>query len=194
MGRPSKKAERAAEILDTYETCIAKYGIEGTTLERLANEAGMARALIRHHAGNRDDLIKAATDRFVERSTSYMQSMRDYLPQNGRVRAMLDLLFDEQYSDPHFVQVANALAAAAPIYPELNDRMVVWMGEFIELIGEELKQEYSGQSEQALKDVATGITGIYFNTDSMAILKGIPENFRASSHAACLRLVDSLNP
>ena len=34
MPRPSLKAQRSEEILDAYERCVARYGVEGATLEK----------------------------------------------------------------------------------------------------------------------------------------------------------------
>ena len=43
MGRPSIKAERREQILDAYETCVARFGVGGASLEKIAETAGLAR-------------------------------------------------------------------------------------------------------------------------------------------------------
>ena len=68
MARPSVKAKRTEEILQAYEHCIALYGVEGATLQKIAEVAGIARPLLRHHVGNSDDLLNMALKRFIERS------------------------------------------------------------------------------------------------------------------------------
>jgi len=75
MGRPSLKKERFEEILDAYEQCVARYGLAGATLEQVARQAGLARPLIRHHIGNRDDLVEALINRFINNSKRYTQAM-----------------------------------------------------------------------------------------------------------------------
>ena len=64
MGRKSLAAARREEILDAFERCVVKYGLEGSSLEQIADEAGMKRSIIRHYIGNRDELV----DQLVERA------------------------------------------------------------------------------------------------------------------------------
>lgn len=60
MGRPSVAAERRRQILEAAIRCIAAKGFAGTTLDGIAEEAGMARGHVRHFAGNRDDVLLGA--------------------------------------------------------------------------------------------------------------------------------------
>jgi AcrR family transcriptional regulator len=64
MGRPSVGPQRRAQILDATIECISEHGIVSTTLERIAEKAGMSRGHVRHFAGNRDTLITDACKRF----------------------------------------------------------------------------------------------------------------------------------
>ncbi|HKT57494.1 MAG TPA: TetR/AcrR family transcriptional regulator [Microbacterium sp.] len=57
MGRPSVAPQRRRQIVDATIQCMASHGVSGTTLERIADTAGMARGHIRHFAGNRDELL-----------------------------------------------------------------------------------------------------------------------------------------
>ena len=54
MGRPDLTEVRTAEILDAFERCVARFGLEGSSLERDAEEAGMKRSILRHYIGNRN--------------------------------------------------------------------------------------------------------------------------------------------
>lgn len=60
MGRPSVAGERRRQILEAAIRCIAARGLAGTTLDGIAEEAGMARGHVRHFAGNRDDVLLGA--------------------------------------------------------------------------------------------------------------------------------------
>ncbi len=51
-GRPSRTEERRLEILEAFGRCVARSGLEATTLEDVAREAGLQRAMIRHHVGD----------------------------------------------------------------------------------------------------------------------------------------------
>ncbi|MEQ6899430.1 TetR/AcrR family transcriptional regulator [Microbacterium sp. KR10-403] len=60
MARPSVAAERRVQIAEATVRCIGEHGYAGTTLDRVAEAAGMARGHVRHFAGNRDAMLVTA--------------------------------------------------------------------------------------------------------------------------------------
>jgi AcrR family transcriptional regulator len=92
MGRKSARAERTEQILDAFERCIVKYGLQDTTLQSIADEAGVKRSILRHHIGNRDELVNALFERMEakydsrraaflneHRGTQRLESLIEYL-------------------------------------------------------------------------------------------------------------------
>lgn len=69
MARPTVADERRAQILDATLTTIAERGISGTTLDRIADTAGMSRGHVRHFSGNRDSLLLDAAKHFYADET-----------------------------------------------------------------------------------------------------------------------------
>jgi len=67
VGRPSLAEERIATILAATGRSIARNGVNGTTLEKVAAESGMSRSHIRHYVGNRADLIALFRTRILQR-------------------------------------------------------------------------------------------------------------------------------
>ncbi|UOQ55956.1 TetR family transcriptional regulator [Leucobacter allii] len=57
MARPSVADERREQIIDATLRTIVEHGISGTTLDRIADAAGMSRGHVRHFVGNRDQLL-----------------------------------------------------------------------------------------------------------------------------------------
>lgn len=191
MPRPSVKTERTEEILDAFERCVARYGVEGATLERIAEEAGLRRSLLRHYIGNRDELIDALTTRFIASSDAQVEALYDALPETKRVTALLDLLFDENYSNNHMALVASALIAAAPSDPALSTQLRDWTHRFIEGLANELQRSFPAAEAAVCFDVAAGLTGIYFNVESLAPL-GQMQPLRIASKKAAERLLSTL--
>ena len=144
MGRPNVKAQRTEEILDAFETCVARYGVEGATLERIAEQAGLARALIRHHVGNRDELLDALVTRFLKKSDQESREFFDQLPAQNRSATMVEWLFDPAYDDSHLIQVVDALFIAANSHPKLAKRLRGWVKDFIAEIEQALRLEFDG--------------------------------------------------
>lgn len=57
MARPSVAAERREQIIEATLRTMAAHGVSGTTLDRIADAAGMSRGHVRHFVGNRDALL-----------------------------------------------------------------------------------------------------------------------------------------
>ncbi|MGP4027438.1 TetR/AcrR family transcriptional regulator [Actinomadura sp. 3N407] len=96
MGRPSLAAERRKQVLKAAAQSVARYGLAGSTQERIATAAGMSRSHIRHYVGNRDQLIDALWDHVI---TPYFDSMHAALADrapDARLPALVDYLFGPQ--------------------------------------------------------------------------------------------------
>lgn len=193
MARPSVKDERTEAILAAFERCVARYGVEGATLQRVADEAGLARGLLRHHVGNREALIAAVAERFLRKNDALTAELLAVLPASGRVEALIDLLFAPEYaSEASDLRVADALIAAAGTRPELRKLLREWFEDFERKIAGELRRAYPAAAEEDLRAVTSGLVGIYFSVDSLALLGPLPDLF-ARSRLAALKLVGTLS-
>ncbi|MEU6747985.1 TetR/AcrR family transcriptional regulator [Spirillospora sp. NPDC046719] len=113
MGRPSLAAERREQILRAAARSVARYGLAGSTQERIAAAAGMSRSHVRHYAGNRDELIDALWDHVI---TPYFASMRAALNDRepaARLPALVDYLFGPQMARNEDDLVIEALISGA---------------------------------------------------------------------------------
>ena len=190
MPRPSLKEERRAEILDAYGRCIARHGVEGTTLEMTADEAGLARALIRHNVGNKDDILDAFLDRFLAASSAEADKLFESLPETERIDVMIEWLFDPRYADWQSVSISNALYTAATEHPQLSKRLLQWTAAFTAKIERELRNAYPERGDR-VDAVATGIVAIYFSFETLAPL-GNATRLRTTSETAARLLVSTL--
>ena len=66
------KAERQKEIAEATLKLVATYGVDGTTVSRIAAAVGLSRAALYKHFPNRDAVLLAAMDLMVERSPSWI--------------------------------------------------------------------------------------------------------------------------
>jgi len=191
MPRPALKDKRREQILRSAERCVAKFGVEGTSLELIAKEAGLARALIRHNVGNRDELITALFERFLNRSTKQWAALEKFLPDQDRVDALIEFLFSERPNDPELVLLTEAMIAYAARDRSLAKRMQDWLNEPIDLFCDILAREFPCSDLKTVETVAVGILGIYFNADSFA-LAGELTRLKQGSKAAAQILVEGL--
>ena len=192
MARPSKKAERREEIIDAFERCVVRFGVEGATLQRVADESGLARPLIHHNVGNRDDLLDALLERLTAQVAEVDREYMAALPETGRCEAMLELLFDPQYaSGSHDVLLYQALLVAAQEQSAVRELLRRWQDGFLEQTAAEIRSEHPDAGPAAVRAVALGIVALYFNADAMAPLAGETSVF-ADSKAAAHRLLETL--
>lgn len=191
MGRPSKKAERTEEILQAFYRCVARYGIEGSTLERIAEESGLKRSLVRHFVGNRDELIALLVDRVVEQSDQQWSAFMKSLPGKLVAAPLLEGLFCAQYSDAEYILVIESLIFAAGRDDALRQRMQQWMQRFTDDVVMLLQRDYPSTPAESLEAVSFGIISIYFNLDSLAPL-GMNQQYRQPARTAAQRLIESL--
>lgn len=117
MARPSVAAERREQIVEATMRCIAEHGYAGTTLEQIAQEAGMARGHVRHFVGNRDALMLEVARAFYGEGedASFLPREVDSLP------GALDFLFGELAVPNAANTVALALVEAAHDIPGVQE-------------------------------------------------------------------------
>ncbi|WP_422369561.1 TetR/AcrR family transcriptional regulator [Pelagibius sp.] len=192
MARPSVTAERREEILDAFAHCVARDGVEGASLQQVADAAGLARALLRHHLGNREDMILALAERFCRQSLEEMDELIALLPKKKRLEKLIAVLFTAAYaSSNQELQVAGALVNAAASRPILKKMLRRWYDGFEDLVAEELRTAYPAAKPAAVAEVATAIVGMAFSVDSLTPLGKVDDIFRRSGRAA-LRVAATL--
>ena len=191
MARPSLKKQRRDQILDAVEHCIARFGVDGATLERIADKAELARPLIRHNVGNREELLQACFERFIERSRHEAASMFALLPEKKRIETMVEWLFDDQYWSVNEVLVTGAFTAWGADQPDVAARIRTWTMEFVGDVAKQMSQRYPKAPAEMVQACASGVVNIYFSIESMTPV-GDMRALRQSSKAAALILVEHL--
>jgi len=194
VARPSVKAERTEEILIAFEHCVALYGVEGATLERLASQSGLQRSLVRHYMGNRNELIIALVNRFLTQSRVSFSGLFNYLePLEGdQALKMVEMLFDTNYMNTTQTAVASALIIYSGSHFDIANLLRTWVQDIENGITVVLKKSYENEPNDDLQDIAAGVLGIYFNVDSLEVLGDMGE-FRARSKRSAMRLIKTLS-
>ena len=192
MPRKSLKEVRSEQILVAYATCIARYGFEGATQERIAEQADVKRSILRHYLGNREEMIGALIDHVGKDWKTQTEELVNALPHNRRVSVLLEFLFDKNYVvDRNSILILHALITAAEQHPDINSMLIDWTNQFVQIVEIELRLEYPEVADDLIFSVAFGVVGIYFNIDSFALHRPPDEWWTASKNAAQL-LVNSL--
>jgi len=192
MGRPNLTEVRTKEILDAFESCVARYGLEGSSLERVADAANMKRSILRHYIGNRDDLVTALAERVTANFRTGLQEYFADTSVSDRIRRVLVFLFpDQPSSSTESVLVVEALIAAGDKYPNVRELMLSYVEDLIKQITRELVAVFPSANRQRCWEVAYGIVSICFNQESLAPLGLTPKYLKAARSSARI-LIQSL--
>jgi AcrR family transcriptional regulator len=192
LGRPNLKEERSEQILSALMRCVARFGLEGASLESIATEAGVKRSILRHYLGNRDQLIETFAEFMVGKYQTYDDLLFETLPDDNPIAALIERMF-ATYDDPEVDDVAmahQALVIASQTHPEIRKLLQNWYLRFVTRLAETLAQ---GQPiSQDHRAAAHGLCGLYFNHISVDAI-GLGEEFQTTSCKLAHQLVRGLD-
>jgi AcrR family transcriptional regulator len=118
-------------LLEAYAACLVRYGVEGTTLDRVAKHAGVTRGLVRHYLGNREAVIHALGDWARDGYLGFMETVADRYPDDP-LAALLALAGEDQPKELYAVldalfAEAGRDAYIAKVLREVYDAFFKWM-------------------------------------------------------------------
>ena len=193
MGRPNLTEVRTAEILDAMQSCVAKHGLAGTSLEMVAEPAGMKRSILRHYIGNRDDLILALANRVADSYHEDLDSMVESLTEQRRIDSVLEYLFPaKQRQTTESLLLLESLIAASDEYPRIRELMFGYVERLITCVSEQLKIDHPDTSAKECWHVAFGVVSMCFNYESLLPLK-LPPKYSRAARDCCQRLIATLS-
>jgi AcrR family transcriptional regulator len=189
MGRKSKIDERREHILAAFERCIVSYGID-VSLERIAEEAGVKRSLIRHYLGNRDEVVGQLIARIADAYPSVAAAEFEKALVQG-VEGFLELLFNPYLGTTEWGAVINSVANTAPErYPEAKRRLGVMLDTMVADLAVRLSVHFPAVTLATCREVAYGLLYLSQGYDVLQSFGMSAEYARASAR----RLLADLNP
>lgn len=192
MPRPSLKEERTKMILIAIRYCVARYGLEGATQDRIADAAGMKRPMLRHYLGNREAMIETFIDHMANELNTETDWLIDALPDEERMSAMLDILFGPiGISDAETLLAFQAVAAATDRYPHARDVLLQAIKRFIDAIDQEIAKSHPTADAGHRKTTAHAIANLHFSVDGLSPLNP-PTEWRDHARSAADILIRSL--
>lgn len=162
MGRPSVSAERIEQILDAYTRCVARYGIEGTTLQLVADEAGMARGNVRHYVGNRDELRRLFGKRMAARYTDRAQHVAYAGPEGKQAETLVRYFFAAERAPNDDYAAIDAMFAAARFNEVLRNRLRAVYTGMESLVASALAADFPAREPSVYQDAAYQIISLAY--------------------------------
>jgi AcrR family transcriptional regulator len=192
-GRPPLSEERRLEILEAFARCVARSGLEATTLDDVAREAGLQRAMIRHYVGNRDTLVREAT---AYLSAQYLSLVQEALDADGNtldLDALLDFFFvgDYVFGMPEQNRVFDSLLFAGASDPESSTSLRGIYESIDELVRKHLARRVPGAKPDRIDSVAWAIVCLA-EQNIMMLGLGVPRRRSEGLREIARTLIDSL--
>ncbi|MEX0349367.1 MAG: TetR/AcrR family transcriptional regulator [Paracoccaceae bacterium] len=171
MPRPSLKDQRSHEILDAYLTCVARFGLEGATQERIANEAGVKRPLLRHYLGNKDEMITSLTNHVIAGFSEALDGLRQTMPGDATPSDLVDALFaDNSGTDPRLMLTYQALVTTVPDRPDLRQGLMDSLTDFFDVVEAILRRAAPSAPDSDIRAATQGISAIFVSMDALSPL------------------------
>jgi AcrR family transcriptional regulator len=114
-GRRLRRAERRQQLLAAATQAFARAGFAATSLDDIAQAAGISRVLLYRHFDSKTDLYRAVLDRAIQRLTAAVGT-RDY------TAASVDALLQAAAEDPDGFRLLFRHAAREPEFRPQMDR------------------------------------------------------------------------
>ncbi|MEX0318737.1 MAG: TetR/AcrR family transcriptional regulator [Ruegeria sp.] len=193
VGRPSNRDERYAQVMQALVRCVARFGLEGASLTQIAAEAGLTRPLIRHHLGNREEMIAALQNYVLQSFAEQTEALIAALPEDKPGAALVDFLFsDTAGSSPDMVLAFAALTARASEDADLRAACRESLLGFEAAITAVLRRDYPQVDHPAVDAAAHGIIALYLNVASLAPLN-MPQDWTQTAYALARNLLKGLD-
>jgi TetR/AcrR family transcriptional regulator, transcriptional repressor of bet genes len=191
VGRRSVAAERRQQIIAATVSCMAAHGVSGTTLERIADTAGMARGHVRHFVGNRDELLTDAARVFYfgdaaleETDLDVLATRAPLVPPSSDVPGALDYLFGE-FAAPGTENAATlAFVDAGRTIPAIRDIVVRAYRGIEESLVDVLRRVSPARDERAYSRTAWAVLTIAMGNNFLNDLEPSDERIRDAREAA----------
>jgi DNA-binding transcriptional regulator YbjK len=120
--------ERKSRIVDAAIDVVARHGVAGTTMRRIAAEADVPLGSLTYHFAGLDDLLAQAFQRHAEQmSPLYEAHFHGVRDREGFIDAVTDLIHGDAGADPREWAVAYELYLAALRDPALRTVTEAWM-------------------------------------------------------------------
>jgi AcrR family transcriptional regulator len=191
MGRPSLASTRRPQILQAFEECVLKYGLEGSSLQLIAQQAGVRRNLIRHYFGNKDDLTEALIAGIIERTIAESQDLASAADERAGAEALAGYLTGPRFADKRDDALVDALMAASHRDASLRTQLRRKYGAFQRAIEQQLRTSFPAATADDIRVCAYGLMCMAVGSASMYDIE-FPASKRGYARQSAIQLIDSL--
>lgn len=165
MARAKIEDERKEQILAAFETCVIREGLAKTTLQKVADEAGLPRSLVRYFVGNRASMVDLLIKRMIERGEAILADAQAAGKANT-LDDLLDKMFSETFSDETSNNVVGELWYLAERDVTIRSRLADMYGRITDALVAQMTAENLGRGMAEREDVAHALLSLAYGEAS----------------------------
>ena len=189
--RPSLAPQRRAEILDAFEVCVMDLGLDRSSLDRIAERAGMNRQLVLHYFGSRAGVVEAAVARMVTEYRERMATRLADFDEDERLEAIVAWMFLGDFCEPRSEILLGEIKAHAQRSTEFADLLRAAYGELEGTLCELFAKELPGAPARQRRETAFSLIALCFGAGDLLSL-GFPRTRRQAAYRAAEALIATL--
>ena len=112
---------RRKQLINATIQCIYRYGLLGTTVKKVSQEAGVSTGIINHYFGSKDEMLEATMREVLCRHQALaIQKLRTCDTPESRLQAIIEVNFSTDQTDPATACTWLAFWAQAMHIPALS--------------------------------------------------------------------------
>ena len=161
MPRARMDEARQEEILSALEACILDRGLLQTSLNDVAEKAGLARPLVRHFVGNRDEMIERLFERLIDRGEKQLEALNS-AERSPSLNERLDLLYGDLFSNRASNVVVSELWAHARRNERTRPRLRALYEKVLGSLVDAMKREGLGHTRTQRHDAAYALVSLAY--------------------------------
>lgn len=167
MGRKSLATERTNQILDAFEACVIKHGLDAVTLQQTADAANVNLGMIHHYVGRRDDLLEAMVSRLIKRTMEEMALFDQHTAEKDRLNELLSDFFsdEEDQSD----KIIDALYVSGGDNQTVHSALSRINQTYVTIWAKEIQRIHPDISQSRCDEIALAVLWLAYSTDLVSI-------------------------
>jgi AcrR family transcriptional regulator len=161
--------DRKLHIIEATNRVIYRMGIAGTTMRRIADEAGLSTGALYHHYNSKEEILYDAMDRSLSVSTRIAEEVQQGKYSRGEVIEQISENVKDRFNKiddnrMQFYLAQEAILGNEEISNQLKVKYKKWIGHTEELL-QRLYEKQPGKYNKAIASLLIGaIDGIVMQT------------------------------
>lgn len=139
--RGMDREEKLEHILDAVVACLARYGFAGTTMDLIAEEAGVSKGTLTYYFKNKEDIIVRVASHVANKFHGEVrQSLEGLTDPRERLMRVIDQFWAGYAGRPELISGYYDLWSQSFFYPALKEEVLRIYTDFRKLFLDELSK------------------------------------------------------